>query len=64
MVNLYVKYITEKRINPRTGEAWKIDDVPELWREQVREAIENNSEEVPETPVEDEEVVEEETTEK
>lgn len=41
MVKLYVKKITEGAINPATGEVWKIDDVPERWREQVREALEN-----------------------
>lgn len=41
MVKLYIKKILEGAINPTTGEAWKIDDVPERWREQVREALEN-----------------------
>lgn len=41
MVDLYVRYITEGKINPKTGEPWKIDDVPVLWREKVREALEN-----------------------
>ena len=41
MVKLYIKKITEGAVNPNTGEPWKIDDVPERWREQVREALEN-----------------------
>lgn len=41
MVNLYIKKITEKAINPSTGEIWKIEDVPIRWRELVREALEN-----------------------
>lgn len=41
MVILYVKKITNGEINAKTGEPWKIDDVPIRWREQVREALEN-----------------------
>lgn len=41
MVKIYIRKITEKAINPSTGEAWRIEDVPDRWREQVREAIEN-----------------------
>ncbi len=33
MVNLYVKLIKKHRMT--------IDDVPELWREEVRKALEN-----------------------
>lgn len=41
MVKLYVKKITNGEINPITELPWTIDDVPELWREKVREALEN-----------------------
>lgn len=41
MVKLYVKKIISGAINPETNEPWTIDDVPELWREKVREALEN-----------------------
>lgn len=41
MVGLYVKYIIEKKINTRTGEAWKIEDVPQRWQAEVRERLEN-----------------------
>lgn len=41
MVKLYVKKIVSGAINPATGEAWKIEDVPSRWREVVREALEN-----------------------
>lgn len=34
MVNFYVKRILAGKMT--------IDDVPELWREKVREALENN----------------------
>lgn len=44
MVKLYVKKITSGAINPITGEPWTINDVPERWREDVREALENNME--------------------
>lgn len=40
MVKIYVKIILSEKINPATGEPWKIDDVPERWREEVRKEIE------------------------
>lgn len=43
MVNLYVKKITSGAINPATNEPWTIEDVPTRWREQVREALENEA---------------------
>lgn len=47
MVNFYVDKIKNNVINEKTGEAWKIDDVPKLWRAKVKaklkvEAIINN----------------------
>lgn len=41
MVKLYIRKITSGDINPVTELPWTIDDVPERWREQVREALEN-----------------------
>lgn len=41
MVELYVRLITSGEINEKTGEAWKIEDVPKLWRDKVRQALEN-----------------------
>lgn len=57
MVKLYVKKITSGAINPNTGEAWRLEDVPPMWYEKVKEMLENKEEkpEIPETPVEDEE---------
>ena len=31
----YGKKIRDKEINPRTGEAWKLEDVPSLWRKKT-----------------------------
>ena len=42
MVKIYVKKITSKAINAETGAPWTIDDVPERWRDEVIEALENN----------------------
>lgn len=41
IVGLYVRKITEHQINPATGAAWTIEDVPIKWRDEVREALEN-----------------------
>lgn len=41
MVKIYIKKIASGAINPETGNPWTIDDVPERWREEVREALEN-----------------------
>lgn len=41
MVKLYVNKIVNGEINAKTGEPWKIEDVPEKWRAQVREMLEN-----------------------
>lgn len=43
MTKIYIRKITEKSINPLTGEAWKIDDVPDRWREDVQRALESES---------------------
>lgn len=41
MVKIYVKLIKNGKINAATGEPWKIDDVPERWREEVRRELES-----------------------
>lgn len=41
MVKLYIKKIVNGDINPSTGQPWTIDDVPERWRAEVREQLEN-----------------------
>lgn len=40
MVKIYVKLIKSGKINAATGEPWELEDVPERWREAVREALE------------------------
>lgn len=40
MVKIYVRKIREKAINPKTGEVWVVDDVPEKWRASVAKALE------------------------
>jgi hypothetical protein len=35
MAKLYLLKINNKEINPQTGEAWKLEDVPMLWRAEV-----------------------------
>lgn len=41
MVKIYIKKIISGAINQETGLPWAIEDVPERWREEVREALEN-----------------------
>jgi hypothetical protein len=43
MVAIYVRKITNGEINPKTGEAWAINDVPMLWREKVRKELESQA---------------------
>ena len=35
MVNYYLEKIICKEINKKTGAAWRIEDVPKLWRKKV-----------------------------
>lgn len=35
MVAFYVDKIQNEVINEKTGEAWKLADVPKLWRKKV-----------------------------
>jgi len=46
MVKLYVSKIQNKEINPLTENIWTIEDVPLLWREQVREALDEQTENI------------------
>ena len=39
MAKIYLKKIKNKETNTATGEAWKLEDVPMLWRAQVQEAL-------------------------
>lgn len=35
MVLFYVTKIENEEINPSTGNAWSVEDVPKLWRSKV-----------------------------
>ena len=39
MAKIYLKKIKNKEMNIATGEAWKLQDVPTLWRTQVEELL-------------------------
>lgn len=39
MVAYYVAKITNEEINSKTGEPWKVEDVPKLWRKKVEAAL-------------------------
>jgi len=39
MARLYFNKIKNKEVNFMTGEVWKIEDVPSLWRQQVQEML-------------------------
>lgn len=39
MVAYYVAKIKDEEINPKTGKAWCIKDVPALWRKKVEAAL-------------------------
>ena len=40
MKKKYVRALENREINSRTGEIWKIDDVPNAWKAQVETQIE------------------------
>ena len=40
MAKIYVRKIREKAVNPKTGEVWVVDDVPERWRVAVARELE------------------------
>ena len=39
MVAYYVAKIQNEEINPKTGAAWCVADVPKLWRTKVETAL-------------------------
>lgn len=41
MAVLYYNKIKNQEINFMTGETWRIDDVPEPWRGQVQEMLDD-----------------------
>ena len=44
MAKLYAQKITNNEMNALTGEAWKIEDVPMLWRAEVQALLEESDE--------------------
>jgi len=44
MAKLYAQKITNNEINALTGEAWKLEDVPMLWRAEVQALLEESDE--------------------
>ena len=40
MAKIYCRKIMAGDINPATGEAWKINDVPDRWRDEVQALLE------------------------
>ena len=44
MAKIYLKKIKNKETNTATGEAWKLQDVPMMWRAEVEELLENQDE--------------------
>ena len=46
MLNKYVRVLEERDINPKTGETWKVTDVPTTWRSRVIAQIEADGYEV------------------
>lgn len=43
MGEFYGKKIVSGEINPKTGEAWTIDDVPRLWKKKTQQWIEEHA---------------------
>lgn len=39
MAKLFLAKIKSGEINPTTGEAWQINDVPALWQQEVQELL-------------------------
>lgn len=46
MINWYVYKIANHLINKNTGHPWTVDDVPRLWREDVRKYFEEHPDEL------------------
>ncbi len=40
MIRFYVEKILKGTINPNTGKAWTVEDVPTLWRAKVAKELE------------------------
>lgn len=38
----YGKKIRDGEFNPKTGEKWKLDDVPSLWRKRTEDWLKMN----------------------
>ena len=45
MAKLYFDKIRNEETNFMTGEIWKIEDVPLLWRQQVQEMLDSDENE-------------------
>ena len=43
MAKLYAQKITNNEINALTGEVWKLEDVPMLWREEVGRVLDEKA---------------------
>ena len=43
MAKIYYRKIIAGDMNPATGEAWKIEDVPERWKAEVQELLNGNT---------------------
>ena len=39
MVSLYVNLISNSIVNRRTGQAWRLEDVPARWHDDVEAAL-------------------------
>lgn len=39
MVKFYLTKIQNETLNPNTGEAWQLKDVPKLWKAKVEAAL-------------------------
>lgn len=46
MINWYVYKISHNILNKTTGRPWVIEDVPRLWREDVRKYFEEHPDEL------------------
>ena len=44
MAKIYYRKITGGEVNPSTGKAWVIDDVPERWRAEVQAMLDFHGE--------------------
>ena len=44
MAKIYLQKINNQEINTLTGEAWKLEDVPMLWRSEVQALLEESDE--------------------